>query len=233
MIISHQHRFVFLHNPKAAGTSVREALARLDSYEGRFWGVRYTRAGLVDLAHMPAATLVSLYPELLPVLRDYTVFAFTRAPVPRFVSAFNEQLRYLYQARTRVPALAGAYQAAFNRYAHDFICANGYRHRHRHAQLQTGMLRLGSEWLADIAIPIEAPQAGLQVLASLNPVAAQFVAKGLQSRANRKPVPGGFAVRDDIRQLLEQRYEPDAELLRMAQQAVLLRGATDGDACVP
>lgn len=36
MIIDDRHRFVFVHIPKCAGTSVRQVLKQFDSYEGRW-----------------------------------------------------------------------------------------------------------------------------------------------------------------------------------------------------
>lgn len=53
MIISHRHRFAFLRNPKAGGTSVRTLLNRFNGIGFGLWGVNTSQTGIkVDRAHL-------------------------------------------------------------------------------------------------------------------------------------------------------------------------------------
>lgn len=91
MIISHKHKFVFIHIPKCAGSSIRRRLLELDpdaeSYWDREWDHRLGR--YVDCAHMPLADLV-VRPELTGPLQEYFVFTVIRNPYSRFRSALAE-----------------------------------------------------------------------------------------------------------------------------------------------
>ncbi|WP_310673180.1 hypothetical protein [Burkholderia multivorans] len=59
MLYSDSLKFVFLHNPKSAGSSVRKALEPYDDSNGRYWHCTYSyqHARLVDQAHICAAEL--------------------------------------------------------------------------------------------------------------------------------------------------------------------------------
>lgn len=90
MIISHKHRFVFIHNPKVGGTSIRKALAPFHDSEQQFWHQGWDRSEnrVVDLAH-------PTYSQLIRVLINedcdqYSTFGFVRDPYTRFWSALGE-----------------------------------------------------------------------------------------------------------------------------------------------
>lgn len=99
MIISHKYQTVFLHIPKCAGTSIREALVQSDPDCHQMWGWRWMdrhqRYG--DSAHMP---LVDLPPNILDLVRNYTVIALTRDPLARFFSAIHQHFQqHSYRAK--------------------------------------------------------------------------------------------------------------------------------------
>ncbi|HQT67051.1 MAG: hypothetical protein B7Z78_12760 [Rhodospirillales bacterium 20-60-12] len=91
MIISHNHKFIFLHNPKCAGTSFREAIAFYHDDPMPFWG--YTTdpywGGMVDLAHLRLWEIQILYPAIFHCLTIYNSLTFVRPPLERFISAFG------------------------------------------------------------------------------------------------------------------------------------------------
>lgn len=89
MIISHKHKFVFVHNPKVAGTSIRKAFANLHDDDQTFWhqGWSESESRVIDLAHLTADTWPALVPE------TYTVFGFVREPYARFLSGLREVMR--------------------------------------------------------------------------------------------------------------------------------------------
>lgn len=88
MIVSDRHRFVFIHNPKCAGTSLRQALAPYDDRGGRYWGFAEHAGRRVDLAHLTLSDLEG-YPDFL-LLAEYFVFTVVRHPLDRALSAYRE-----------------------------------------------------------------------------------------------------------------------------------------------
>jgi hypothetical protein len=77
MVINHRHRFVFIHVPKTAGSSIAAALMSLDGSEGNPVG---------KTKHTTASQLLRRYGEREPRIAGYRFFAFVRNPWDRFVS---------------------------------------------------------------------------------------------------------------------------------------------------
>ncbi|CAB5286595.1 Sulfotransferase family protein [Burkholderia multivorans] len=90
MLYSDSLKFVFLHNPKSAGSSVRKALEPYDDSNGRYWHCTYSyqHARLVDQAHICAAELAEH--GLQEKVSNYFTFGFVRNPYTRFLSAWDE-----------------------------------------------------------------------------------------------------------------------------------------------
>ena len=95
MIISTAQNFIFIHNPKAAGTAFRSAIAPYHDHPRQFWGVAadaYFNAP-VDLAHLRAWELPVVAPDVFAALDTYASLAFLRDPLPRGLSACAEHFR--------------------------------------------------------------------------------------------------------------------------------------------
>ena len=95
MIVNNAHRFLFIHVPKAAGTSVTRELSRFTTFRDvEVGGTRFgekiqdTYAARFDLRkHSPAAKIrAKAGPE---VWRGYFVFAFVRSPYARAYSLWK------------------------------------------------------------------------------------------------------------------------------------------------
>jgi hypothetical protein len=99
MLISPKHRFVFVHIPKCAGTSVRHQLRACDPdhiFLGRPGD--HPVLGRIDYAHIPLAQLRAHFPEHYASLRDFEAFALVRDPLDRFGSALR-QIMWQYEKR--------------------------------------------------------------------------------------------------------------------------------------
>lgn len=95
MIVSSARNFIFIHNPKAAGTAFRSAIAPHHDHPTQFWGIvpnAYFNAP-VDLAHLRAWELPVVAPDVFAALDTNTSLAFLREPLPRFLSACAEHFR--------------------------------------------------------------------------------------------------------------------------------------------
>ena len=95
MIVNNSHRFLFIHVPKAAGTSVTRELSRFTTFRDiEVGGTRYGEkvqdmyAARFDLRkHSPAGKIrAKAGPE---VWRGYFVFAFVRSPYARAYSLWK------------------------------------------------------------------------------------------------------------------------------------------------
>jgi glycosyltransferase involved in cell wall biosynthesis len=94
VIISDKHRFVFVHVPKCAGTTIRWRLKHLDDRNGDFTnGVfMHPKLGLIDYVHLPMHILRDHFPAEFAAIRDYWSFAITRDPYARFASSLAQHL---------------------------------------------------------------------------------------------------------------------------------------------
>ena len=104
MIISHRHRFVFLHNPKAGGTSVRKAIEPFNDIGFGFWGVAAEETGgrAIDRAHLGLDEFRRFYPDLWERVRRYAMFSLYRDPERRFLSSAFEHAKIYADADFRL-----------------------------------------------------------------------------------------------------------------------------------
>ncbi len=95
MILSDRHRFVFIHIPKCAGTSVRNAVLPFHDADVRFLKEveSHPELGEVDYRHLPLALLRDLDPEAFRKLQEYESYALLRDPFRRFQSAMSQRAK--------------------------------------------------------------------------------------------------------------------------------------------
>lgn len=105
MIISPRHRFVFVHIPKCAGTSVRTQLIKCDPDHISLGEVGvHPVLGTIDFGHIQLSVLRQHFPEYYANLLDYTSFAVLRDPLARFGSALRQVLwRFEKRPMTLIP----------------------------------------------------------------------------------------------------------------------------------
>lgn len=90
MIISQKHRLIFSHNPKVAGSAVRQVMAHLHDHHIEFWHQAwYAEFGRVmDMAHVPIHDLRQVLN-----LNEFAVLVLVRDPYTRFMSSVAEHCR--------------------------------------------------------------------------------------------------------------------------------------------
>ena len=93
MIISKQKKFVFIHNPKVAGSSIRNFLSKYDSFDNFFWHRGYIDGidHAVDKPHIPLNDLAKTDYYQYINSDNYFVFGFVRNPYERVYSAYLEK----------------------------------------------------------------------------------------------------------------------------------------------
>jgi hypothetical protein len=95
MIVCHKKKFIFIHNPKAAGTSFRMSISGYHDHPREFWGTSPDNffCTTVDLAHLRSWELPIVAPGVYEHFQEYTTLAFARDPEQRFISAAFEHFR--------------------------------------------------------------------------------------------------------------------------------------------
>lgn len=93
MIVSNEKNFVFMHNPKVAGTSVRKVLEPLRDTPFDFANNRpdpLTGERIIDRSHLGIDEFAHYYPSLWQRAKRLTFFALYRDPKARFLAAINQ-----------------------------------------------------------------------------------------------------------------------------------------------
>lgn len=101
MIICDEHRLVFVHIPKCAGTSVRNTLQHFDSRGGAFTSRRsnHPSLGQLDFVHIPLFVLREHFRPEFEILKEYWSIAVIRNPYNRFASSVTQHLN-MYSAQS-------------------------------------------------------------------------------------------------------------------------------------
>lgn len=93
MLINDTNKTVFVHIPKCAGVSVREAIKEYDESGGKFWHVKKHRElGFIEYAHIPLFILREYFNEDYLKIINYESFAVVRDPFDRFPSSFSQHV---------------------------------------------------------------------------------------------------------------------------------------------
>ena len=92
MIISDRNKFVFIHIPKCAGTSVRSRIEHLDDRRGAYSSRldEHPELGLLNYVHIPLSTLRDHFPYEYECVKAYRSLAIMRNPAERFVSSVSQ-----------------------------------------------------------------------------------------------------------------------------------------------
>ncbi|WP_019568902.1 sulfotransferase family 2 domain-containing protein [Thioalkalivibrio sp. ALMg13-2] len=168
MIINHDHRFVFVHIPKCAGTTVRRPLEGLNQWQeaGHPWRREHPSLGLVDYAHMPLVVLREHFPEAFAAVVHYQSFALVRDPYRRFASSVSERIRWEGEglvARLSIAELKRAVEASI---AYLSRCgpSSCLPLDYIHFQHQRDYIELDGEQVVATVYPVERIHAFVQAL---------------------------------------------------------------------
>ena len=94
LIVCDEHKFVFVHIPKCAGTSIRKSLESRCRFDPRFIGVEeHPELGKLDVTHIPLSILRKYFAETYQKVRTYDSFAVVRDPCERFPSSLFQRLK--------------------------------------------------------------------------------------------------------------------------------------------
>ena len=160
MIISETRRFVFIHNPKCGGTTVRAALMPFETVNNFFWLMCERDGVQIDKAHMPMHVFRRLFPDYFSLLATSFVFMLVRDPYERAVSAFNETHKALLAAtleEEEQEAKRRKYIAALNGFITKMIPVNlgGWQFNYRHFVRQRDMAYLGPKKMVDCVVKLD------------------------------------------------------------------------------
>jgi hypothetical protein len=95
MILNDTYRFVFVHIPKCAGSTVRQFFQQFDEADGFFSKrvAKHPALGTIDYTHIPLFILKEHFPEVYAKVSTYSSYAVVRDPLERFPSSFTQHLK--------------------------------------------------------------------------------------------------------------------------------------------
>jgi hypothetical protein len=98
MIISHHHRFIFFHNPKTAGMSLRAILTRYHDDPIPMHGVFQQQPFVdpLDFAHLRLWEISVMFPSVMKLAQGYRSLVFVRDPCHQFVSSSDQYFKAVY-----------------------------------------------------------------------------------------------------------------------------------------
>jgi hypothetical protein len=171
MIISDIEKFIFIHNPKCGGTTVRGSLMGFDSRGDNYWMFEKQYGREIDKAHLPLDLLKIYFPEEFRLLSEYFVFGFVRHPIDRFVSSFNEANQWLFNGVKSKEISEDEYKIKINECAKNLTINNvsGRDFGFRHFVQQYKMYYLGNKCYADKILKIEDVNNCSLILSALKP----------------------------------------------------------------
>lgn len=192
MIISESHRFVFLHNPKCGGMTIRKSLEAYDTTDDLFWGPIQFAGKSSSKEHLPLNLFRRLFPHYFELMAKYFVFVIVRDPYSRMVSGFNQiglKDHVTDLAKSDDPAKVAQYRKMLN----DFVtglddrAVLGYSIENRHFVRQRDLIYLEEKCWADLILRQEEWDRSLEKLAMFRPDVAAAI--GSHRRMNVRAVP--------------------------------------------
>jgi len=96
MIVSDQHKLLFVHIPKCGGTTIKTVLRPIDTRRERFqnWDITdHPVLGRIDYGQLPMAIIRGHFPDKFALFNTYRSFALVRDPMRRLCSAVNHRLK--------------------------------------------------------------------------------------------------------------------------------------------
>ena len=198
MIISDTQKFIFLHIPKCGGSTIRNSLKNFDTRNNYFWMFDYLPGAeekdsklQIDKAHMTSAIFKQLYPKDFELLNDYTVFAVSRDPIKRLISAFWEPRKPWkgFKALEEDPSdikSKNKIQELFNLYLENLLLSYSFLdYFNRHSTPQNMYVTFGKKVITDVIIKLDDPTEGINSLSTLIPEVSKTIATALRnSRLN-------------------------------------------------
>lgn len=178
MIISREYKFIFIHVPKCAGSSVRYLLKEQDSYKNFFWHTAYGNSSEgvfveFDKAHLTLDDFANFYPDDFRLIFDYTTFTFSRHPWLRLVSSFfyiRRDLIPLLRNTSQKSMVLGEIYSQFQKYVEMLVSTTCFLDKHLvHATPQHKYYFYKGKNLVDISIALEEPSLGFSLLKKFVP----------------------------------------------------------------
>ena len=214
MIVSHAKQFIFLHIPKCAGTSFRDALKRYHDDADNFWYRRYHPyfGCEIDLAHMRLWELHALYPRIFDAMANYETLALVRNPYERFMSALAQHLTAFHPNLDYYSADKELLRGYAERFIEQELRVERVLGNARfvHFSFQTWYIYLGERRLVHHVLPIPNNNQGwAQVFDKLHVLPAPV------GRSNPRGGPLSHLLRvEGILQWIENFYKSDFDWLR-------------------
>ena len=189
MLISESNNFCFIHNPKCAGTTVRNSLRVLCDNDN-FWMFDDLYGRKVDKAHLPAVFFERLYPDDYKRVESLFTFGFVRNPYSRLISAYNEIHKSNYKALIEEKVTVDEYKLGLNDYINKASpkLITSEHLKYRHTVPQVNMFYNKSKCIADLIIKLEDINSSPEKIRPFNTVVADISKTWCTRKNNEKKI---------------------------------------------
>lgn len=157
MIVSDTEKFIFIHNPKCAGTSIRSCLIHYDTTKNFFSGYKMINGQKLALMHLPLWKLDEIFPYFIDSkIRQYYTFTTVRNPYTRTISAFNSAQELIY-VKFKETGNIKEYSEKLNTFisSMDKSKLDSIDHSYRHFIRQSDFVFFNNEKLIDTVMKYE------------------------------------------------------------------------------
>lgn len=216
MIISDTKEFIFIHNPKCAGTTVRLSLHDYDTRGNNFWMHSDVYGKKIDKAHMTLNILNCGYPEVIKDMSKYFVFGFVRNPLTRVISAFNETHQKLLNDASDDLKKRDEYIRSLNEFCSSLNRNNtkGWSFPYRHCVQQKHMFYFNKKNKADLIMKTEDLNVEIDKLNVLLPCLSEVSNTWIKNIKNKKNI--SFDARECLTKktigIIQDTYSEDYEI---------------------
>jgi Sulfotransferase family len=219
MIYSRARNFIFVHNPKAAGTAFRASIEKYHDHKQRFWGISRSQffARPLDMAHLRMWELHADFPDITAEMPRLTTLMFVRDPMKRFVSSCFEYFAR-YRKRANFDRLNTTQQAAaILRLGRTELSPMSviWDYRYIHFSPQSWFACLGGSRMVEHLVAVES---GFDALVQARKILDLPPVPGRQ-RNRRTPEQWTDLLNAEIADFVQEFYARDYELFADARKA--------------
>jgi hypothetical protein len=208
MIYSAARQFIFVHNPKVAGTAVREALLQYHDHPRTFWHPQVAEHwGIeLDFAHLRLWEVAVECPDIIRSFVTFRSAMLVRDPVSRFIAAVFEHFAAHRAFAHLTEQLPERQAEIIDRFLPEITPARVLGdHRYVHFSPQRWFSHLGREQIVRRLVPVEHAADIFDAL-DVPPVP-------LPHRNGRSPPDWAALVTPKLQAFVAERYGADYELM--------------------
>ena len=188
MVVSDTYKFIFIHNLKCAGSSIRRALMPMNTTNNFFWHPAQKNGLSLDKAHIPLAIIKTEFPDYFQKLLSYFSFMCVRNPYTKAISAFNQANQSEF-FKFKKKNLISEYSSSLNSFLEnlDEVSIRSFQLQHIHFVRQVDMAYVANTKVVNHTLKFESLPTCFESIRIFKPEIADILINKCQYN-NAKPI---------------------------------------------